>query len=204
MNWRGAAPLLAAVLAVTAALPARAGHGFMNSFADIAPLPPAGTAPDSPAWPLERLQEQALQYFAATPALAVRQAERNARERLAEFLQVARAAQGTHTTRAAQAYREDMAQALAALPAGPGREALSLRRRLAQSLLEQQYLLSLAWFDIARPARAEAEALGVWMQASYAGVRTRLSRGVAESLFFKEEEARWSWEMAVRGEELEP
>ncbi len=204
MNWRGATPLLAAALAATVAWPAAAGHGFMNSFADIEPLPAAGTTPDSRAWPLERLQERTLRYFAATPALAVAQAERNARERLAEFLEVARATQADLTMRAAQAYREDMAWALAALPTEPGRETDRLRRRLAQSLLEQQYLLSLAWFDIARPARAEAETLGEWMQASYTRLRTQLSRGVAESLFFKEEEVRWSWEMAVRGEELEP
>lgn len=200
MNWRAVVLVAACACWKTA----WAGHGLMNSFADVTALPPAGITPAVPTWLLDRFAERAVLYLAAGPRAQAHYAERYARERLAEFVDATHASHSAAAARAAQAYRDDMSRALGALDDGGRREVAEVSGRLALALLEHQYLLSLAYLDLPVTGRPAAEALFEWMQIRYGPLRARLGAGYADSLFFKEEEVRWSWEMAVRADEVEP
>ncbi len=199
VNW----PAVALVVGCATANSAHAGHGLMNSFADLVPLPPAGITPTSALWRIERLVDSAVVYLAAVPRAEMHYAERHARNRLAEFIATAQARDIDAAGRAAAAYREDMTSALDVLRVDGPLQNAHLGGRLATALLEHRYQLSLAYAELPIAARAPAEAVFDWMQARYDELRGRLSRGYVESLFFKEEEVRWSWEMALRADEVE-
>ena len=70
--------------------------------------------------------------------------------------------------------------------------------KLAQALLEHRFIISVEYPDLPPDARAPLEN---WMNdtdARYTALRATLPKSTAEAFFFKEEEVRWSWEMARR------
>lgn len=192
---RATALALALILPAT---PGQAGHGLMNTFADLAPLPAPGVTAATWYWRIERLAEALARAFAATPAMRQAQALAEARERLAELEVVAVAGAQGAVTRTLDAYARSLADAAAATGAGP-RERRQLALALARALLEQHYLLSLDYLELARAARPPLAAAVAVLAAHYAELRAGLPAGIADSLFFAEEEVRWSWEMAERG-----
>ena len=67
---------------------------------------------------------------------------------------------------------------------------------LATALLEHQYIVSSDYLDLPRESRAVLAEVMRTAATHYAGVRARLTRRTQDSLFFKEEEVRWSWDQA--------
>lgn len=179
----------------------QAGHGLMNAFADVSPLPAPGLTPASVFWQFDRLAERARLYFAAAPTEQIAQRLALVRERLAEIDVLLRRSDLASARNAVDAYAQAFDVLLhgdAGMPAVDS----ALLARLAQELLEHQYLLAQSYVDLPATAQPLATELMAVMQTRYATARAGLQPGVAESFFFKEEEIRWSWEMAVRAHEV--
>ena len=181
---------------------AQAGHGLMNAFADVSSLPAPGLTPASVFWQFDRLAERTRLYFAAAPTEQVAQRLALARERLAEIDVVLRRSDLASASDGVRAYGLALDALLGADDSTPAFDSTWLAR-VAQELLEHQYLLAQSYVDLAASAQVLATELMEVMQTRYATARAGLQPGVAESFFFKEEEEiRWSWEMAVRAHEV--
>jgi hypothetical protein len=180
----------------------QAGHGLMNAFADVSPLPAPGLTPANVFWRLDRLAERTELYFDATPTEQLARRLASTRERLAEVDLLLRQPDLPSASEAVHAYGLALDALLDANASTPALDSTA-RPQIAQELLEHQYLLAQGYVDLSEPAQRLATELMAIMQTRYATVRAGLLPGVAESFFFKEEEIRWSWEMAVRAHEVE-
>jgi hypothetical protein len=188
-------PLLCLVLWVVLIKPALAGHGLINSFAGIEWLPEPDGTPHGLTWRFERWRE--------TRAVAsLRNAEARidarlalARERIAEALAEVRAERADAARPAVDDYGALVTAA--ADEVGTLGEASHTRAlALAGTLLEHRYIVSTEYLDLPRNARRSLAPLMELAAAQYARLRQGFSRREQESLFFREEETRWSWEQA--------
>jgi len=174
---------------------AQAGHGLINSFADIEWLPPPGTTPDSVAWSLDRADEALRLRLASTDAARLALLREHARERLAEVDAMVRAGEPAAAARAGEAY----ASILDAMTDLLG-DADSQRRQ-AEDLLAHQYMLSTNYLDLPRDARRAILPVIESAAVRYARLARELPQRTRDALFFKEEEVRWSRDMAVAADE---
>jgi hypothetical protein len=76
-----------------------------------------------------------------------------------------------------------------------------VRVELANAVLEQRYIAATEYQDLPRAARTPLLSSLQAVSASYAAWATTLARPHREALFFREEEARWSVEMAQAADE---
>lgn len=190
---RAASLLLCALLA---AGPARAGHGLLNSFNDIEWLAAPSTTPADWYYPALVAGEDLALRLATSPEARATRCFAGLRLRLAEALAMVKQGDPAASRRALEGWALRLAclEALAR-DAGSG----DLGARLAQALLEQRYIISVEYPDLPPDDRAPLETWMTETEARYAALRATLPRATAEALFFKEEEVRWSWEMALRG-----
>lgn len=172
-----------------------AGHGLINSFADIEWLPDPGTTPDSPAWQADRAAEALALRFAANDAARLAALRADARERLAEASAMVRAGNRAAALRAGAAHAALLLEMEALLHDD------AARRRHAEELLAQQYLLATDYLDLPRATRTVLLELIATAATRYAHLARTLPQRVRDALFFKEEEVRWSREMAVAADE---
>lgn len=191
-SLRGA--VLASAFVVAAA---QAGHGLINSFAGLEWLPLPGTTPDAVSWPLDRADEAARRLLARDMTARLALLRAHARERLAELDAMVRAGEPAAARRAVAAYAallEEWTPLLAtAAPA--------LLRSEAEELLAHQYMLSTNYLDLPRDTRPLILPMLDAAAAHYLALKARLPAGVRDALFFKEEEVRWSREMALAADE---
>jgi hypothetical protein len=174
---------------------AGAGHGLINSFAGIEWLPAPGLTPDSVLYGAERWWDQRAVAAARDPVARMRLAVSLARERLAEALAMVRA---NEQAALAVALADWQAMLAVALSAELGADA---RVELANAVLEQRYIAATEYQDLPCAARAPLLSSLQAVAASYAAWATTLARPHREALFFREEEARWSVEMAQAADE---
>ncbi|MGE0861636.1 MAG: DUF5667 domain-containing protein [Gammaproteobacteria bacterium] len=189
---RRGALLLCALLAAGTA---RAGHGLLNSFNDIEWLAAPGTTPVDWYYPVLLASEDLALRLTTAPEARATRCFAGLRQRLAEALVMVKQGETAASRRALEGYTARLA-CLEAL-ARDARDG-EIGERLAQALLEQRYMISVEYPDLPPDARAPLEA---WMSdtdARYLALRATLPKATAEALFFKEEEVRWSWEMARR------
>ncbi|MEQ8230537.1 MAG: DUF5667 domain-containing protein [Gammaproteobacteria bacterium] len=179
---------LLVVLLVTGT--AHAGHGLMNAFADIEWLPPAGRTPADIDYPLDRAVETLRLAIADEPGRFALLLDFQ-REKLAETDALVRAGDGTAAALAVSAYLDYLERAVA-LVDGDGTRA----RTLATALLEHQYIMSVNYLDMPRASRSVVAGIIDAAGARYERLVADLPRTWREAQFFKEEEVRWSWEMA--------
>jgi hypothetical protein len=195
---RGAALLLAMAL-----LPATsfAGHGLLNSFGDLQWLPPPGRTPDQWNYVLDTWREQAALLMADTPQAEFALCLAYMRDKLADLEAMVGRDKREAANIAVDDYRAYRGRALKLIDKAPADGAMALRERLARSLLEHQYMLSVDYPDLPAAPRALVASLIDEIAQRYAELRAQLPRATAEALFFKEEEVRWSWEMGKRAQE---
>lgn len=174
---------------------AQAGHGLINSFADLEWLPPPGTTPDSPAWALDRADEALRLSFASDDAARLALLEACARERLAEVDAMVRARDRESALRAGAAYAALLDDVDALLKDD------AARRRQAEALLGHQYMLATNYLDLPRDTRPALLTVIEQAATHYAQLARRLPARTKEALFFKEEEVRWSRDMAIAADE---
>ncbi|MSQ68971.1 MAG: hypothetical protein EXR83_12445 [Gammaproteobacteria bacterium] len=176
---------------------AGAGHGLLNSFAGIEWLPPPGGTPDSVFYGPERWWDQRALAAAHEPMQRMRLAVGLARERLAEALAMVRADEPAALQLALADWQAMLAVAVSAsAELGDG-----VRVELANAVLEQRYIAATEYLDLPHAARAPLLSSLQAVAASYAALAATLARARREALFFREEEARWSVEMAQAADE---
>ncbi len=201
MNGRGAPrPAVVSALLLHATL-AAAGHGMLNSFAGIEWLPEPGLTPDSMTYPFDGWRERADLRLTGVPTARVDLALRFAREKLAETRAMVIAGNAAAARRAITAYRAHLARACAAAReiADPARQAAV--ELVATALLEHQYIMSTEYVDLPRGTRPVIAHIIATAQARYGELARELPRRRRDALFFKEEEVRWSWDMALAADE---
>jgi len=174
-----------------------AGHGLINSFAGIDWLPPAGTTPADWSYPLERWYEATDLAIAADDATRLTKLQSLARERLAECEALVRSGDVDRISIAAAAYREHLAAARLLVEGSAEAARPAALAAWATTLLEHRYIVSTDYFDLPRNSRPALAGVMDIAIAEYTAIRQQLPRRVQESLFFKEEEVRWSWEQAL-------
>ncbi len=180
-----------------------AGHGFMTAFATIEWLPEPGRTPDSPWYRVDVWQEEGQLFLANSPAETISLCLVFSREKLAEVEAMVRAENATAAEVAASRYRAYIARARAMLPDIPG-DAGQPVEDLATALLEHQYILAVLYRELPPGTRAVVVRLIEAADAQYQTVSDKLGRKQKGSFFFREEEVRWSVQMALRADEDQP
>jgi hypothetical protein len=185
---------LIALLEFTAA---DAGHGMLNAFAGIEWLPQPGITPDAPYYVLDTWNESLQLMFARTPEKALGISLAKQRKKLAELEAMIRANNKPAALIAIARYR-DLLHTM--------REQLSLLKNptkltetitCANALLEQQYILSTDYLDLPRDSRIVASEFMAQASQHYQALTRELTGRTKDSLLFKEDEVRWSWEVAL-------
>jgi hypothetical protein len=190
------------LLALSVALPSarlHAGHGLMNSFGDVEWLPEPGRTPDQVGYFLDKLLEQA-NLALADKSQRMPLALVYAREKLAETDAMVRADNRQAADLAVAAYVAYLGQAAHSLAAVPASEHAAQATALAGALLEHRYIISVDYLDLPRATRS---AIGPAVKAAsehYEAIVQKLPKSFKSAQFFKEEEVRWSWEMAEQAD----
>jgi hypothetical protein len=177
-----------------------AGHGFMNSFEDVQWLPDPGTTPDEFGYQLDLWQEQARLAIASTPKARYTLALELSREKLAEIEAMVIKQNTSAAKTAVSAYTEYLDIAERALESHSEKTRPTLNLEFAKTLLEHQYVLSVNYLDLPRDARVLILDTMRIAGSHYDNVVKLFDRKVKESLFFKEEEVRWSTELAEQAD----
>jgi len=189
-------------LLLLAATPTFAGHGFISAFGNIAWLPEPGRTPDSSWYRLDEWQEEGQLLLARGTEAKTRRCLTFAREKLAEVEAMVKAENVPAAEIAAGQYRTylDRAQHLIAAETEPAtREALA--EMMATALLEHQYILSVIYEELPAATRPIVPQVITVAQEHYQNITKLLPPKKKGALFFKEEEVRWSVEMATRAGE---
>lgn len=182
-----------------------AGHGMMTAFGNVEWLPEPGRTPDQAGYVLDAWHEAGRLWLAATPSQVVERALGFAREKLAEAEAMIMVENVDAARVAVEHYWRYVAHAeRAALSAPPSRTesgADELVEVVAVALLEQQYILTVLYPDLPATSRSVIRDVLDEAQQRYEAVADRLPRTVRGPLVFKENEVRWSIEMALRADE---
>lgn len=191
---------LCLIFCVGSSSPAFAGHGFSSSFGNIEWLPEPGRTPDSALYRLDAAQEEGKLLFAQTDEAKIRLCLIFAREKLAELEAMVKAEKTEAAKIAAERYRlyVDRAQQLT-IASTSDKE--SLADLMANAFLEHQYMLSVIYEELPASTRTVVTEVIAIAQERYQIVTRLLSPKKKGALFFKEEEVRWSVQMATRTEE---
>ena len=183
-----------------------AGHGFVTAFGDIEWLPEPGRTPDNAWYQLDSWSEAGQLWLATTARQAVDLSLGFAREKLAEA-EAMLTAQDTAAARIALEhywyYIDRAERALPPAAAGQDEETIALVETLTIHLLEHQYILTIIHTDLSVESRGILREVFMSAQERYPSIADRLPRRKRGALFFKEEEVRWSVEMALREDEGE-
>ena len=182
--------------------PVFAGHGFSSSFGNIEWLPDPGRTPDSTLYRLDAAREEGQLFLARTDEAKVRLYLTFAREKLAELEAMVKAEKADAAKIATERYHlyMDRAQQLTSDSAS---EKETLAESMANGLLEHQYMLSVIYEELPASTRTVILQVIATAQEKYPVMTKLLSPKKKGALFFKEEEVRWSVQMATRTEESE-
>ena len=180
--------------------PTFAGHGFASAFTNIEWLPEPGWTPDSVFYGLDAAREEGKLLLAQTDEAKVRLCLTFAREKLAELEAMVKAEKAEAAKIAAERYRLyiDRAQQLT-VESTKDKEVLA--DLTANALLEHQYILSVIYEELPISTRSIVPEVITAAHERYQTVTNLLSPKKKGALFFKEEEVRWSVQMATRAEE---
>lgn len=177
-----------------------AGHGFMTAFGNIEWLPEPGYTPDSPWYPFDAWQEEGQLLLTRVPEEKIRLCLIFAREKLAELEATVASHKPDAAEKAVQQYRAYIERAWHIL-----RQELADKEPsaefMANALLEHQYLLSVIYEELPVGARAAVPRVITVAQEHYTEVSGLLPPKKKGPLFFKEEQVRWSVQMATRADE---
>lgn len=183
-----------------------AGHGMMTAFGNVEWLPEPGRTPDQAGYVLDAWHEAGQLWLAATSSQVVERALGFAREKLAE-IEAMIAAEDTDAARVAVEYywlyiaRAEQAALSTSSSSRTEGGTDELVEVVAVALLEQQYILTVLYPDLPATSRSVIRDVLDEAQQRYEAIADRLPRAVRGPLVFKENEVRWSIEMALRADE---
>ncbi|MCZ6666339.1 MAG: DUF5667 domain-containing protein [Gammaproteobacteria bacterium] len=194
------AELLAFVVSLLAITASHAGHGLMNSFADVEWLPDPGVTPDQITYLFDRIDESTELQFAASPDTEIALCLEFAREKLAETSAMIKALNADAASLAMQLY-SDYVERVSAIIEGPQTSLTAERRhRFINALLEHVYIMSVDYLDMPLEIRTRLSPLFATAMRHYEAQSALLSKGEKDAFFFKEEEIRWSLEMTQQAD----
>jgi hypothetical protein len=196
-SWVFALPWIGSLL--FAPVLALAGHGFITAFGNIEWLPEPGRTPDSAWYQLETWQEEGQLLITRAPEEKMRLCLTFAREKLAELEAMVMSENSPAAEVAADRYRVYIDRARHILDHDLA-EKEPMAEAMANALLEHQYILSVIYEELPAETRAIVLRVITMGQEQYAQVSGLLSPKKKGALFFKEEEVRWSVQMATRAE----
>lgn len=177
-----------------------AGHGFSSTFGNIEWLPEPGRTPDGALYRLDAVREAGQLLLARTDDAKVRLCLTFAREKLAELEAMVKAEKVDAAKTAMERYFLYVNRAWQ-LTTESTTEKEALADLMANAFLEHQYILSVIYEELPASTRAVLFEVIAAAQEKYQGVIKLLSPKKKGALFFKEEEVRWSVQMATRLEE---
>jgi hypothetical protein len=184
------------------AAPTFAGHGFVTAFGNIEWLPEPGRSPDSVWYTLDAVREEGQLLLARTPDARVALCLSFAREKLAELEAMVKAENSRAAQVAADWYQTYLNRAKAVVE---GQTEQTKKEALAEStanaLLEHQYIIATIYPDLPLSSRQILLQTAAAAGEQYQLVAKLLPAKKKGALFFKEEEARWSLQMAGRADE---
>ena len=182
-----------------------AGHGFISTFGNIEWLPEPGRTPDSTWYRLDAWQEEGKLLLAPAPDAKSQLCLTFAREKLAELEAMVKAENAAAAELAADQYRTyvDRAKQIINDAADPAVKE-TLTEQMANALLEHQYILSVIYEELPASTRPVVPRVIVTAQERYQEMAKLLPAKKKGALFFREEEVRWSVQMATRAEEGDP
>jgi len=179
-----------------------AGHGFASAFGNIEWLPAPGRTPDGMLYRLDAIREESQLLLARTPTDKMRLYLTFAREKLAEVEAMIKAENAVAAATAMERYQEYLARVQEVVKNSKN-ETEALADTLATALLEHQYILSVIYPELPVSTRAVALQTITTAHEYYQEVAKLLSSKKKGALFFKEEEVRWSVDMATRTDETD-
>ncbi len=179
-----------------------AGHGFITAFGNIEWLPEPGRTPDSALYKLDALKEEGKLLLTREPEAKLQLYITFAREKLAELEAMVKANNHEAAQTAAE-WRQTYSKRIQVLldeQTDPGKKE-ALAETTANALLEQQYILSVDYPDLPAPSRQLVLQTATDIGKQYQDIIKLLPAKKKGALFFKEEEVRWSLQMAERADE---
>lgn len=184
------------------ASPAFAGHGFMSAFGNIEWLPDPGRTPDSAWYTLDAVKEEGKLLVTRDPATKLHLCLSFAKEKLAELEAMVKIEQRQAAQTAADRYQIYLKRAKELLDSQAEQaQKETLAESAATALLEHQYILATIYPDLPVNARQILLQTAAAAGAAYQEVSKLLPARKKGALFFKEEEVRWSLQMAARTDE---
>ena len=194
------ARLSAFVLGMLAITASHAGHGLMNSFADVEWLPDPGVTPDQIVYLFDRIEESAELQFAASPDAEIALCLEFAREKLAETSTMIKAHDADAASFAMGLYGDYVERASAIVGGAQVSRAAERRHRFINALLEHVYIMSVDYLDMPLEIRTRLSPLFATAMRHYDAQSALLPKGEKDALFFKEDEIRWSLEMTQQAD----
>jgi len=177
----------------------------MSSFGNIEWLPEPGRTPDSSWYRLDAWQEEGKLLLARNTESRTQLCLTFAREKLAELEAMVKAENAAAAEIAAAQYTGYINRAEHVI--NDGTELIvkeSLAEVMANALLEHQYILSVIYEELPASTRTVVPPVITTAQERYQDITKLLPAKKKGALFFKEEEVRWSVQMATRAEESNP
>ncbi len=189
-------------LSLLTALPAFAGHGFMSAFGNIEWLPDPGRTPDSAWYTLDAIEEEGKLLVTRDPATKLQLYLSFAKKKLAELEAMVKIEQQQAAQTAADRYQTYLKRVKELLDSqNEQAQQETLAESAATALLEHQYILATIYPDLPPKSRQILLQTATVAGAQYQEVIKLLPAKKKGALFFKEEEVRWSLQMAARADE---
>lgn len=183
-------------------IPTFAGHGFMTAFGNIEWLPEPGRTPDSAWYKLDAIQEEGKLFLASDSTEKLQLCLAFAREKLAELEAMIKIENAQAAQVAADHYRAYLLRAKALIDEQAEQtQKETFAETMVNALLEHRYILSVDYPDLPVSTRALILDAAADAGEQYQEIVKLLPAKKKGALFFKEEEVRWSLQMAERADE---
>ena len=190
--------LMAPLISVLLSTQCHAGHGIMNAFSDIDWLPEAGITPDKIYYQTDKITEALELSLTREPLKRFHLLASQANERLAEMDRMVIGTKMEAAREALIGYKAVLDE-MTALVVETNNSTLA--DLLTNQLLENQYIISSQYMDYPTSTRNLIFSLKKTAEDAQKRIEPVVSASLKGSLFFKEEEIRWSWATAMRAEE---
>ena len=173
---------------------ALAGHGFMNSFANIEWLPEAGLTPNQSFYFLDSFAEKIEILLSQREGHQGEAYLKLSKEKLAEIVEMAKKERTEETQLATRHYFEYLNRAFEE----NGNEKSQKYLTILTTILEHRYILGFEY-----PELTEGDGQQIIrntdsaLNSLYKKIEELIPRHLSDSLFFKKDEINWIWEIAT-------
>ena len=173
---------------------ALAGHGFMNSFANIEWLPDAGLTPNQSFYFLDSVAEKIEILFSQRERHQGETYLKLSKEKLAEIVEMANNEGPEEAQLAERHYFEYLNRAFEE----NGGEKNEKYLTILKTILEHRYILGFEYQELSKDGSQEIiKSTDLNLHSLYTKIEELIPRSLGDSLFFKKDEINWIWEIAT-------